>query len=90
MLEGYKIYRVYFFICLTERDYDKIAYDQYTGCFIIIFFVGVIDAVILIMVIITTIMCLTNFNKGLKEMLIKQNQVTSSSTQLSDLIWNAL
>ncbi len=89
LLEGYKLYRVYFFIFKTEKDFKEISnasYQEYRGCLIIIFLVGLIDEIVLILIIITTIMCISNFNKGLKEMLIKQNQVANSSTQLSETI----
>ena len=74
---------------MTDQEFKDISYDyyeQYTGCLIIIFLVGLIDEAILIMMIITTIMCVFNFNKGLKEMLIKQSQVATSSAQLSEVV----
>ena len=61
---------------------------QYKGVIFIIAGVGILDEVILICILISTIMCINNFGKGLKEMLIKQNEAlnNNNATQLSDVI----
>jgi hypothetical protein len=87
LLEGYKLYRVYFFVFQFEGlDFPQDSIKQYKGCILIIAAVGILDEIILLLIVLSTIMCVRNFGKGLKEMLIKQQALNSSSvTQLSDL-----
>ena len=86
LLEGYKLYRVYFFVFQFEGlDFPQDSIKQYKGCILIIAAVGILDEIILLLIVVSTIMCVKNFGKGLKEMLVKQQALNSSSvTQLSD------
>ena len=87
-MEGYKIYRIYYFIFRYEEGIDKSKelIKHYRECVIIIEGVAVLDEIILILISFSTFKCIGNFGKGLKEMLIKQNQALNSSAQLSESI----
>ncbi len=67
-----------------EKSKDLISH--YKECIIIIAGVAILDEIILILITFSTFKCIRNFGKGLKEMLIKQNQALNSSTQLSESI----
>ena len=86
LLEGYKLYRVYFFVFQFEGlDFPQDSIKQSKGCILIIAAVGILDEIILLLIVVSTIMRVKNFGKGLKEMLVKQQALNSSSvTQLSD------
>jgi hypothetical protein len=86
VLEGYKLYRVYYFVFQFEGlDFPQDSIKQYKGCILIIAAVGILDEIILLLIVLSTVMCVKNFGKGLKEMLVKQQALNSSTvTQLSD------
>ena len=89
ILEGYKLYRVYIFVFqYADLGFPEDKLEEYKSCIYIIAAVGILDEIILILIILSTIMCVTNFGKGLKEMLLKQQQalnLNSSVTQLSEM-----
>lgn len=88
ILEVYKAYRAYFYLnTITETNKSELL--QYKSSRFIIMSVAILDEIILVMIGITSIMCIRNFGKGLKEMLIKQNIVTNKNnitTQLSESV----
>lgn len=84
-LEGYIIYRVHYFVNGENVDeVDHKVIEQYRGVMWIMLGGGCLNLLTLIMLTLSTVMCILNFGKGLKEMLIKQNQGTNS-TQLSEM-----
>ena len=66
-------------------DNTNTAREDFAACRIVMLCVSSIDAICVCMIILSSIMCLSNFGKGLKEILIKQNLV-ADSTQLSEII----
>jgi hypothetical protein len=93
ILEGYKLYRVYIFVFqYADLGFPEDKISQYKGCIMIIAAVGILDEIILILIIVSTIMCVNNFGKGLKEMLLKQQLALNSSsvTQLSEMPENKI
>lgn len=52
---------------------------------VIFFFVASLDIIVLILIIISSIKCMLNFEKGLKEILLKQALANEISAQLSEL-----
>jgi hypothetical protein len=80
LIEGYKAYRVWYF--LDEHYFHiKEVLDTYTSCMIIIVTTCIMDEIVLVLLIISTFKCLGNFGKGFKEILVKQikaNEVTTA------------
>jgi hypothetical protein len=79
--ELYKIYRFNIYFDFAPSD----VYETYDNYIIIFLAVIVLDSIILILIVISSVKCIKNFGKGIKEILIKQAQANESNTQLTEV-----
>jgi hypothetical protein len=71
LVEGYKGYRVWYFLVNSYFTGESML-RTYRSSTLLIVVTGIMDEVVLILIVISTIMCIRNFGKGLREMMIKQ------------------
>jgi hypothetical protein len=68
LIEGYKLYRVWFFL----DSLLSVEVNNYKTSVIVVFVTAIMDEIVLVLIIVSTIKCVKNFGKGFKEILIKQ------------------
>jgi hypothetical protein len=84
LIEGYKAYRVWYFL-VNHYFTGKSVIGIFESSMIFIIVIGILDEIVLILIIISTVKCVSSFGKGLKEILIRQyeaNEVTQVETTM--------
>jgi hypothetical protein len=82
-VEGYKAYRVWNYLVTHYFEGDTIIATDMSSVVLIIATI-VMDEIVLVMIVVSTIICVNNFGKGLKEILIKQNKAKGQKEELND------
>jgi hypothetical protein len=77
VVEAYKGYRIWYFLANKYFLSDDIK-DTFYSSLILILVTGVMDEVVLILIIISTIVCVNNFGKGLREIILKQTKANDN------------
>jgi hypothetical protein len=83
LVEGYKAYRIWNFLAHRYFATESIR-STFKSSVILILVVGIMNEIVLIGIIVSTIKCTLNFGKGLKEILIKQS-LAKDSLPMNDL-----
>ena len=85
-IEIFKAWELFIFLNSGEFERFFTELENKTYCYFVIITIGILDDVILLFLIISTIICITNFNKGIKEVLNKnKNQQELNSSTYSDI-----
>lgn len=58
---------------------------RYQGAIVLIAFVGVLEFITIVLIVLSSIMCLKNFGRGLKESLIKQQEINTTTANMTEL-----
>jgi amino acid permease len=77
-------FQIYRFIIFLQNERSE-NYEDYETFVAIIIASTILDTIVFIFVTLSALVCVSNFGKGLKEILIKQALANETNTQLTEI-----